>query len=152
MSTPTSPGQNLETAAGPVNSGSFAAQSSLVTAAAQTIPPGCAAVTALAASAGGGLGITVKATGKRISRASFRFTGDAANVAGQTATMVVLLNGVAIPGATSGALATTAGNKSADVNFTTPVELADGDRLTSTFTPSAGLTAACTNVETILGV
>jgi hypothetical protein len=72
MSTPTSPGQNLETAAGPVNSGSFAAQSSLVNAAAQTIPPGCATVTALAASAGGGLGITVKATGKRISRASFR--------------------------------------------------------------------------------
>lgn len=150
MTTPNSPGHDLETADGPLNAGSFAAQASLVNAAAQTVPPS-GAVTALAGTAGATLGLKCKALGRIISRASFRFVGDAANVAGQTATIIILLNGVAIPGATSGALATTAGAKTADVDFTSPVTLTDGDRLTCTLTPSAGLTAVLTDVEVTLG-
>lgn len=151
MALPTNVAHLLETADGPINGGQFSAQSSLVNAAAQFVPQG-AALTALAGTAGAGNGITVMAVNRIISRMRAQFIGNAANVAGQTVTIILLLDGVAIAGATSGALATTAGLKTSGVvEFTAPITLTDGQRLTCTLTPSAGLTAAVTDVDVAVG-
>ena len=81
------------------------------------------------------------------------FTGDAANVGGQTATIQLYKNGVAITTAVTSALATTAGTKTASVDLSTaPITLADGDLIQAAVIIGVGaLTAVLTNVHVALG-
>lgn len=117
----------------------FSAAASLVNAAAQFVPPS-GDVTSLTLNNG-----TLQANIDTVSKASFRFTGDVANNLGQTVTMIMLKNGVPIAGASVSLRPTGAGLQGGDVTFA-PVPIVVGDVLTMTFTPSALLTAVCTNV------
>jgi hypothetical protein len=119
----------------------FSANASLTTGVAQNIPPGNAATTS---SSDLVIGEIATAPGILSSLAA-QFTGSGSNVGGQTATFQVLLNGAPITGAASAALATTAGNKTSQVQFP-PVPYVPGGIITIQITPSAGLTAALTDV------
>lgn len=137
----------------PLNKGQFYAAASLTT---QTTPQ-YVPVSALAtttANTGGGILVTNGGTGQS-TIAGFRvsFTGDAANVGGQTATIQIYKNGVAITTAVTSALATTAGTKTASVDLTSaPIALADGDLIqAAVIIGVAGLTAVLTNVHVALG-
>lgn len=124
----------------------FCADASVVNAAAQNVPPGFAAATSTTSTAGYTCGRNTSV----ISRCRVTFTGDAANVGGQTIQVAVFVNGVAIASAVlTTALATTAGAKSGTVDFT-PTTLAEGDVVRVTLTPSALLTAVVTNPTVVL--
>lgn len=76
---------------------------------------------------------------------SVQYTGNASNVAGQTITAQVFKNGSAITPAIIAGLATTAGNKTAQLTFTSTAYL-PGDVLSIQILPSAVLTAALVDV------
>jgi hypothetical protein len=123
----------------------FSADASVVTAAAQNVPP-----SGTVTSTTGTRGIVSGRNTSVISRARVRFVGDAANVGGQTIQLAVLVNGVAIATAILATpLATTAGVKSGTVDFT-PTTLAEGDVVRVTLTPSALLTAVVTDASVTL--
>jgi Neuraminidase (sialidase) len=131
-------GRNSQTA--------WSADASLVNAAAQFIPSG-ALVTQLAQSSG-----VMQSSPRYVSKLDVAFIGDVANVAGQTATIKIVKstdNGVTwadLAGATSGALATTAGAKQSKILFTA-VLLAEGTLLAAVVTPSALLTQPLTLIS-----
>lgn len=135
----TSDGSGTITIVPPVKA-NFAAEASLTNAAAQFVPPS-GAVTSLTVNLG-----VLQANAGKVSRFFVNFVGDAANVAGQTITANWLLNGAPIAGASVAGIATTAGSQAGNVVLGTPVALAAGDIITMTITPSAVLTAVCTNV------
>ncbi len=124
----------------------WAADASLVNAAAQFIPM-YGAATSLTAVTG-----AMNPGPRSIGQIDVAFTGNAANVAGQTVTIKIQRSTdhgatfADVTGATSGALATTAGAKHAEIAFTA-VTLADGDILQAVITPSAALTAVVTTVS-----
>lgn len=134
----------------PLNKGLFYCAASLTNAAAQYMPPSALATTLTANT---GILVTMGGTNQSvISGFRVRFTGDAANGAGQTVTFQILQNGVAVASGVSTALATTAGVKTDSVSLaTSPITLSDGDRIAITLTPSAGLTAVLTDISVALG-
>ncbi len=129
--------------------GIWAADASLVNAAAQFIPMG-GTVTLLTAGAG-----IMQCAGRPLSKLNVAFQGNVLNVAGQTATIKIQRSTdhgatfADVAGATSGALATTAGANSASIAFAS-VLIAEGDVLQAVITPSAILTAVLTNIEVAL--
>jgi hypothetical protein len=135
----------------PINKGQFAAANSVTTNAEQFIPPG-GTVTSTTVTT---YGILVSTPATSITEYYVQFTGDAANVAGQTMTpkLYYLRAGVAtlIPGSTGSALATTAGAKSTSVALAAAFNPVAGDVILASLTPSAGLTAALTGVMVALG-
>ena len=119
----------------------FAAFSSLTTQVAQALPPGSGA---LSSSADLTLG-AIATAGGTISRMSVQFTGNASNVGGQTITAQVFKNGLAVAPAIITGLATTAGNKTAQLTFA-PTAYLPGDVLSIQILPSGVLTAALADV------
>ncbi len=131
----------------PLNKGSFAADATAVTAAAQYIPVG-GALTKTAT----GAGLVVTSDQTIIGQFRLRFTGSGSNVGGQTATFQLSKNGTPITSATSAAIPTTAGVQSANVDFSAAgFSVADGDLIQCTLTPSATLTAVLTDISVSLG-
>lgn len=124
----------------------YCAAASLTNAAAQAVPPG-STVTSLTIEQGH----LACVPGKVLTLARVRFTGDVANVAGQTATVQLYRTGVAVAGTSSSALATTAGVKTDSFTFTTPVTVAVGDVIQAVITPSGALTAVLTGVMVAFG-
>lgn len=118
----------------------FSAAASLTNNATQFVPP-----SGLATSLTLNYGV-LQANVGAVSRFFIDYIGDAANVASQTIAAAWLKNGVAIGGAAIALIPTTAGHHAANVVLGTPVALVAGDILTMTITPSAALTAVCTNV------
>lgn len=125
---------------------SFGAAASVTTNAAQYIPP----AGALTSTTDTGFGIEIGGPAIVISSMQASYTGNAGNNAGQTATIALLLNGSAITGATTSALATTAGSKTSGAITFSPVLVFPGDVLTCSLTPSAGLSNAL--VDVLVGV
>lgn len=123
----------------------FSADASTVNAVAQNIPKsGTVTVD------GGTRGQLSGRNTSVISRLRVRFVGNVANVAGQTIQFAVLVNGAAIASAVLATpLATTAGTKTGTVDFT-PTTIAEGDVVRVTLLPSAGLTAAVTDINAAL--
>jgi len=122
----------------------FSADASTVNAVAQNIPKsGTVTVD------GGTRGQLCGRNTTVISRLRVRFVGNSAN-AGQTIQFAVLVNGAAIASAALATpLATTAGTKTGTVDFTATT-LAEGDVVRVTLLPSAGLTAAVTDINAAL--
>lgn len=131
----------------PMQLAQFSADVSLVTAAAQYVPPGGRVATSLTALAGFMQAISGTITGLDVA-----FIGNVLNIAGQTITVKIQRSTdhgatfADVPGATSGPIATTAGAQSASVTMTTPITKGEGDILQAILTPSALLTAVVTNV------
>ena len=130
----------------PAASASFAAASSLVNAAAQFVPPS-ALLSSLTQTPG-----VLFVDARTVTRMRIVFTDRIANVGGQT--ISVQLNR-SVAGAAYGAIAaavitgiaTTAGAQTGYVDFTSsPLQVAAGDILSPSITPSGILTAAVTNV------
>lgn len=125
--------------------GYFAANSSLTGAVDQYISPGSFTVTSTTVDVG-----FLQQIAGFLADLDVQFQGNAANVAGQTATIRIQVSqdhGVTygdVPGATT-TLATTAGAHYDDVSFT-PFAIAEGDVVRAIITPSGVLTAALTNV------
>ncbi len=122
--------------------GQWSAGASLTTAGTQYIPAGAATTSATS------LGGVVQQTGS-ICTLLYSYVGDAAN-GGQTATITLerSVGGgafAAVPGATSGAVATTAGQKAARIFFG-KFAVTEGDLLRPVITVSAGLAVALDNV------
>ncbi len=127
----------------PSNAAVFSANASLTNAAAQFVPIAGAA-TSLSNIAG-----SMVSAARSLVQLDVAFTGDVANVAGQTATVKIQQSTdhgatyADVTGATTTALATTAGAKFASIAFTA-VAVAEGAILRAVVTPSAGLTAVLT--------
>ena len=132
--------------------GLFSAAASVTTGSEQFIPAGGGAVTSVSIV---NHGIPVPTVGPTITEYIVRFTGDAANVGGQTMTpkLYYYRSGSAtlIPTSAGAAMATTAGVQSQALTLTTPFQPAEGDVILASLTPSAGLTAAVTGVSLALG-
>ncbi len=135
----------LQKSEGPLSHGQFTATTCQLNAVPQTLLP-----SAVSTSLTANTGILVANEWISLSRALFRFTWNAANVGGQTVEFALYMNGVAIPGATSGALATNLGVPQTVIIDYPPVTPAEGDSITCILTPSSVLTAACTNLYAVL--
>lgn len=135
------------------NKGHFGAANSVTTNAEQYIPPYAGSVTSVSVTTWGLLWRQPRVTA--IESFKVQYTGHAGNVGGQTMTakLYYLRSGSAtlIPGATSDAMATTAGVKTATVTLDTPFQPADGDVILASLTPSAGLSNALEGVMVALG-
>jgi hypothetical protein len=128
------------------------AAATLVNAAVQYLPPGGAAASGLTLLAGH----HVVNRGIVIDTIHWRYTGDAANVAGQL--LVPSISRIPAAGGAevvlftaSAGTPTTAGVQTGTFTTTTPVELLRGDLLIGRVTPSALLTAVCTGVTLAVG-
>lgn len=121
------------------NKCSFGATVSVVTQAAQFIPPGSGITTSTTLNPGSN-----QAGSGTVSTFRCSFIGDVLNVA-QTVTAVLLKNGTAVTGASIAGIAAQAGAQTGTVTFT-PVAFVAGDLFTATILPSAILTAILTNV------
>lgn len=119
--------------------GHWGADNGVVTAAEQWLGAGTRSTAVLTATGG-----ILQASDRSVSKFRAAFVGDAANAAGQTISAKLYKNGVLVPGSTISGIATTAGAQSGVATFT-PVDVANGDRLTVTFTPSALLSAVYTS-------
>lgn len=136
----------------PVNMATFGAAATVVTASPQYVPPGFGAASSVTLVRG----IWVVNKQCVIDTIYWRFIGDAGNVAGQ-----LLLPSIARLPVGGGALATlltasagtatTAGAQSGSYTSTTPAELRRGDFLIAFVTPSATLTAVCTELQIGVG-
>lgn len=123
----------------------FNAAASLTTAVPQNVPPGAL----LCSSANLGLGL-LAGDPYTISKMRIRFMGDAANVAGQTITCSIAIDGVLLA-ATLAGIPTTAGTKVAAQTLGAPFTTgAEGEVVSVQILPSAALTAAITNVMVTL--
>ncbi len=131
-----------------LNKGQFGAALGLVTAAAQFLCPYHGPLSVLTTTPGS---IIVEENQSLIQQMRVRFTGDAANVAGQTLTFQLYADGVAVTAGVSTALATTAGVKVETITFATAVVFTEHTVLTCTATPSVTLTAAVTGITVALG-
>lgn len=137
------------------NKGHFGAANSVVTIGEQFVPPYAGSLTSVSVTT---WGILWSSSQTVIENYRVQFTGDAANVAGQTATpkLYYLRAGVAtlIPGSTGDPIATTAGQKNGAKDLVavgTPFTPAPGDVILFSLTMSAALTAALTGVMCSLG-
>lgn len=132
---------------------SVGADASLTNAATQWIPMGSGLVTSLTNIAPG-----LAVRDLSITRAVYLFSGNAANVAGQTVQFFVRVNGAVVAVLDSG-IPTTAGVKTRLVEFATssgyqgssPLEIAAGSRIDIGLEPSAALTAALVQIGVVLG-
>lgn len=158
-------GNVLTVQSGPSSIAQFAAAASLVNAAEQFLPPFYGAASALtrfpgALIAGQTPPLGTSGTGEQrvVNSLRIRFTGDVANVAGQTISVKLYKTpaGSATPvlvGETLAGIATTAGLHEGETRFPTagPVVYEPGDEMTVSITPSAALTAVLTNVSVAAG-
>jgi hypothetical protein len=135
--------ESVATAATPMFS--FGAINSTTAAAAQNIPHGVGAATLTNLSIG-----AFAARDFLLATLEYFFIGDAANVAGQTVTIGVYVDGVLIPGASVAGVATTAGVHQGEVPFT-PFFVGKRKTVTVRITPSALLTNALSLVQAAVG-
>lgn len=120
----------------------FAANASLTTAVAQSIPSGTALVTTSSNLVTG----AISPSANTVSTLYVQFTGASGNTGGQTAAIKIQKNGVDVTGLVVTGLATTAGVKTGHVVLGSPIAYAAGDVFTAILTPSSALTTALASV------
>jgi len=127
------------------NKGHFGCANTVTTGAEQYIPPYAGSTTSTTVSTWGILwcSATTAIEGYRA-----QFTGDAANAQTTVFKLYYLRGGVLtlIPGSTSDAVNTNAGQKNGGKQLTTPFTPVPGDVIVASHTPSAGLGAALTGM------